>query len=77
MTLNKDDEQEITKYRTLVKKCRSLAASMHQSCKLSEVFTDKQIVRREKPLKVIQDIRTRWNSTFLMISRIEERIEVN
>ena len=66
MTLNKDDELEITKYRTLVKKCRSLAASMHQSCKLSEVFTDKQIVRREK-----------WNSTFLMISRIEERIEVN
>ena len=60
------------KLTTLKKKCKDIVTFFHHSSKASEKLTDiqKQLEVPEK--KLIQDVDTRWNSTYYMFERMIE-----
>ena len=57
----------------LKKKCKDIVTFFHHSCKASDKLREvqKQLGITEK--KLIQDVDTRWNSTFYMLKRILEQ----
>ena len=58
----------------LIGKGRKLVGFFHQSSSVNDILMDKQIklniCESETPLKLIQDVVTRWNSTFSMLTRL-------
>jgi hypothetical protein len=55
----------------LVSKCKHLVGSFRFSEQLSRKLKEKQNeLKVENPIKLIQDVPTRWNSTFAMLSSI-------
>ena len=58
---------------TLKKKCKDIVTFFHHSSKASDKLSEvqKQLEIPEK--KLIQDVETRWNSTFYMFERIVEQ----
>ena len=57
----------------LKKKCKDIVTFFHHSCKASDKLREvqKQLEIPEK--RLIQDVDTRWNSTFYMLERILEQ----
>lgn len=73
-----DDAEKTTikSYKFLVQKCRNIASLFHQSSLVSEVFEEKQKTTNLKSKKIIQDVQTRFNSTFLMLERFQEQTDI-
>ena len=63
------------KFQNLIDKCRKIAASYHQSNILSDLLKSKQALLGLKSNEIIQDVPTRWNSTYLMMQRILEQVD--
>ncbi|RNA21089.1 zinc finger BED domain-containing 1-like [Brachionus plicatilis] len=68
--LNETENSIMQNFSDLVNNCRKIASVFHQSSIACEVLEEKQKLSNIKPNKIIQDITTRWNSTFLMLKRI-------
>lgn len=64
-----EDSRAIDK---LLAHCRRLVGHFRHSCLATEALTSRQVqLNREKaPLKVVQDVCTRWNSSFYMLRRL-------
>ena len=69
-----EENEAIRLYQDLCTKCRKIAAVFHQSNLLSNMLSTKQTELRLVNHVLIQDVVTRWNSTFLMMERIEEQV---
>ena len=74
--LTTNEDGYLDTYKQVVAKCRNIATSVHQCHLLAECLENKQKEFGIKPKKVIQDVATRWNSTFLMLQRTYELIPV-
>ena len=61
---------EVTK---VIARCRRLVSHFHHSSKDTYVLKQKQADLRHKDHSLIQDVTTRWNSSYYMISRILEQ----
>lgn len=53
----------------LIDKIKTIVAHFKRSCTANEKFMTYQKNIGEKPLKLIQDVATRWNSTYFMLER--------
>ena len=56
-------------------KCKAIVSHFHRSTKSSEKLRSVQEQLKMPQLKLIQDIVTRWNSTYLMLERIASQHE--
>lgn len=54
-------------------KCRNIVTYFHRSCKATDQLTFIQTRLNLSIHKLVQDVSTRWNSTFLMFDRIVEQ----
>lgn len=70
--LNVTSESEDIRFKTFIGKCRSLATLFNHSTNLnSQLLNDQRThVPSKKPLRLVQDVVTRWNSLYLMLRRI-------
>lgn len=55
-----------------IMKCKKIAAHFHHSTSAQDELCNLQKRFNQKPLKIIQECVTRWNSTFYMLQRILE-----
>ena len=58
--------------KNLINKCRNIASHFHRSPKSCQMLADLQKTLDKERLVVIQDVTTRWNSTFFMLKRMLE-----
>ena len=68
-TITSEITEAFRKTRLVVKAFRSIANSFRNSPKAFYKFCEFQTTR--KKLRVLNDCRTRWNSTYVMLSRLE------
>ena len=63
-----------TRIRVVLARCRRLVGHFKHSTTASEVLVDKQVAlnKNRQPVTVVQDVSTRWNSTFYMVCRLQE-----
>jgi hypothetical protein len=54
----------------IVRKCRDLVSFFTRSEKQTQRLQHSQTLLQQAPVKVIQDVATRWNSTFFMLERL-------
>jgi hypothetical protein len=54
----------------LVSKSRNIVSKFNRSSKNSTLLHDKQVEQNISPRKLIQDVATRWNSTYYMLERL-------
>ncbi|XP_067624170.1 E3 SUMO-protein ligase ZBED1-like isoform X5 [Eurosta solidaginis] len=57
----------------LLQKCKTIVTFFKKSSNATELF--KKAQNTETPLKLIQEVATRWNSSYMMIKRILETID--
>uniref|UniRef100_A0A7M4F2J3 BED-type domain-containing protein n=1 Tax=Crocodylus porosus TaxID=8502 RepID=A0A7M4F2J3_CROPO len=57
----------------LISKCRKVAGYFHRSVKGGKMLRDKQAELNIPQHKIMQDVETRWNSTYLMLERLMEQ----
>ena len=67
------DSGLIKNFKSLVEKCRKISALFHQSSIFPVILTEKQKAAGVKQKRLLQDVPTRWNSTFLMLDRYSEQ----
>ena len=68
----KDELLEKASIKNLIKACRHICTYSNQSVQLSQFILAKQIEAgkdKSQCLNLVQDVVTRWNSTFLMLQR--------
>ena len=65
-----DEVQAITRFLEITKKCRSICGKFNHSTKMNYMLDETQKSRNETLLNIIQEIKTRWNSTFNMLERL-------
>ena len=65
------DVEAVTK---LLARCRKLVGHFKHSCLAAEALANRQtqLNASQQPLKVIQDVATRWNSSYYMLRRLLE-----
>ncbi|XP_039306059.1 zinc finger BED domain-containing protein 4-like [Solenopsis invicta] len=75
-TLNlviKDSIKENKDFDAIVKKCSDIVTFFKRSNKAMKVLNNEQVTLGQKvPLKVLKDVETRWNSTYIMLDRFIE-----
>ncbi|CAH2016396.1 unnamed protein product, partial [Acanthoscelides obtectus] len=67
-TLNLVVQDNMKLIQPILKKCKDIVTFIKQSTSAMEIFKKEQ--NSEKPLKLIQECPTRWNSSYYMIERI-------
>jgi zinc finger BED domain-containing protein 1 (E3 SUMO-protein ligase ZBED1) len=70
MQLTVKDGLEVAAIRKIVQKSRNLVSFFTTSEKQAQRLQNSQALLRQKPIKVIRDVPTRWNSTFFMLERL-------
>jgi zinc finger BED domain-containing protein 1 (E3 SUMO-protein ligase ZBED1) len=73
--LDNEEKEFLEGYKTLIARCRRVAAAFHQSNNLSELLRLKQKQLKINEHELIQDVSTRWNSTYLLLERMLEQID--
>ncbi|XP_039310198.1 E3 SUMO-protein ligase ZBED1 [Solenopsis invicta] len=75
-TLNlviKDAIKENKDFDAIVKKCSDIVTFFKRSNKAMKVLNNEQVtLGRKVPLKVLKDVETGWNSTYIMLDRLIE-----
>ncbi|XP_053154471.1 zinc finger BED domain-containing protein 4-like [Hemicordylus capensis] len=59
--------------RELIESCWKIAAHFHRSIKGSKLLREKQVEVGVKQQPLVQDMGTRWTSTYLMLQRLSEQ----
>lgn len=75
LVLTEDEFNMLENYKNITEKCRKIAAVFHQSSVLADILREKQQALNLNQHQIVQDVPTRWNSTFLMLERIYEQYE--
>lgn len=65
-----DEETEEEKLTKLLEKCRNIVRFFKKSTLAMDRLMNEQLKKKKKPLKPIQDVATRWNSTLFMLERL-------
>jgi uncharacterized membrane-anchored protein YhcB (DUF1043 family) len=64
-------KDSLSEMRLLLDKCKSIVTHFSRSAKLTQQLKEEQKLHNvERPLKLIHDIDTRWNSTYYMLLRL-------
>jgi hypothetical protein len=74
--LDKKDQEYVAKFQELLKKSRRIVTFVHQSNVASEALTKKQKENNMPLHKLVQDMPVRWNSSYLMLNRLYEQIDL-
>ena len=61
-----------SKVSAIKEKCKKIVAYFHRSCKATERFVSVLTRQSIEPKKLIQEVETRWNSTYYMLERLIE-----
>jgi len=72
LNFSADELAAIKNVQDLIKKCRNICSKLSHSTVLSDFFLNKQkeLNNDKSALHLVQEVSTRWNSTYLMIARI-------
>ena len=71
--LNNDVVQQgVEHVDNIVNKVQNIVTHVRKSAKLTTILEKIQIDEGKEPLKLVQNVITRWNSTYLMLSRFEK-----
>ena len=54
----------------------TMVSKAHSSAQRKEAFNSIQYRRKERPLQLLLDMKVRWSSTFVMLTRAESRRQV-
>ncbi|XP_067318476.1 zinc finger BED domain-containing protein 4-like [Anolis sagrei] len=66
------DENSSTAVTQLIDHCRRIAGFFHRSTKSAKLLHDRQTLECLPQHRLLQDVSTRWNSTYMMLERIVE-----
>lgn len=75
IALSTEEWEDFKRFQAIVVKCKKTAQAFHQSNILSEQLENKQEELGINQHKLIQEVPTRWNSTYLMMERIFEQVK--
>ena len=70
-----DSIKKDTAVCTLQQQCKDIVSHFHRSVKSAEKLRDVQKQLKVPEHKLVQEVSTRWNSTYLMFERIVEQFE--
>ena len=65
-----DEVKSIKRFLEITKKCRNICSKFSHSTKMNCLLDEIQVSNNEPVLNIIQEIKTRWNSTFKMLERL-------
>lgn len=72
-TINLIVKQALKPIQDVVAKVKAIVEYVHRSTVASERLRATQLQMGLEPLKIKQDVTTRWNSTFYMLQRVLDR----
>ena len=67
--------QEVPEISAILQRCKNIVSYFHRSCKATNKLTAIQSRLNIDNHKLIQEVETRWNSSFYMLQRIVEQEE--
>lgn len=76
LSLDEEEEAYLKRYAVLLSKCRQIVTLYDQSTRFREILKERQNDLNINQHGLIQDVSHRWNSSFLMLQRINEQTEV-
>lgn len=68
-----EDALKIPEIAKMISRCKRLVAHFNHSSKSYYVLRQKQIDLHYKQLHLVQDVQTRWNSSYYMVERISQQ----
>lgn len=71
-TLNLILQDSLKEFKDSLAKIKKIVGFFHKSSSASEKFLKQQVLNGKTPKKLVQEVETRWNSTFFMLERAVE-----
>jgi hypothetical protein len=71
--LSEPQKKNLQQFRDLIAKCRNIVGFFNHSGSLQHELVNFETVDGKQLKKTIQEVATRWNSTYAMVKRLHEQ----
>ena len=72
---NEEEDLDDTSVYTIIKKCNRITSYFHKSGVATKELRSEMTLREQGPMKLVQSVYTRWNSTYDMLASIHNAID--